>query len=140
MDIAEEINYILQNRGIASHDVTGFDENEQMDWYYYDLTSCNRKMWIEVCRECTIYIGDWHGHYNPETEWDEFIQTLCGILDNKLCSLGSYIGSIEPQNAGSAMLARSEDVSEKYIIDEFGTGKVVRSCFFNPSLNKEYRV
>ncbi len=57
-----------------------------------------------------------------------------------LISLGSYIGIIEPQNAGSAMLARSEDVSEKYIIDEFGTGKVVRSCFFNPSLNKEYRV
>ena len=33
MDIKDEINHILQNRGIVSDDVMGFDENEQMDWY-----------------------------------------------------------------------------------------------------------
>lgn len=140
MDILNEINSILKDRKIVSHDITGFDDSEKIDWYYFDLSSNVRKMGIDCCRECTIYLGDWHGHYNPQTEWDEFIQTLNGIFDNELCSLGSYIGSIEPQNAGSAILARREDVSKEYIIDEFGTGKIVRSCFFDSSLDEEYRI
>ena len=140
MDIIEEIEKILKDRNIRSEDVTGFDDKEEHDFYYFDLTSNGRRMGIDVCRECTIYLGDWHGHYNPETEWDEFLRTLNGILDNELCSLCVYPGSTEPQNAGTAMLARSEDVNEEYIIEELGTGKTVKSCFFDPELNKEYRV
>ena len=140
MDILEEINRILRERKIASHYINGFDENEQCDWYYFDLSLGVRKMGIDVCRECTINLGDWHGHYDPEKEHEEFIKTLNDIFDNKLCSLGAYSGSIEPQNVRGAMLAKSEDVSEKYIIEEFGTGIIVRSCFFDPSFNREYRV
>lgn len=140
MDIIQEIDQILKDRNIQSQDVTGFDDNENHEYYYFDLSSKDRKMGIDVCRECTIYLGDWHGHYNPETEWDEFLKTLNGIFDNELCSLSAYIGSPEAQNAGTSMLARSEDVNEEYIIDELGTEKIVRSCFFDSSQNKEYRV
>ena len=140
MDPIEEINCILRTRKIASEDVSGFDEKEQHNWYFFDLTQGSTNFGIDVCKECTIYFGDWHHHYDIESEWDEFIQTLNDIFDNKLCSIGSYIGSIEQKNIMGAMLAKSEDVSEKYIIDEFGTERVVRVCFFNPSLNKEYRV
>ena len=97
-------------------------------------------MGIEFCRDCTIFLGDWHSHYDPETEWDEFVSTLNGSFDNELCALGSYKGRIEPQNVMGAMLARREDVNEKYVIEEFGTERIVRCCFFDPSLNKEYKV
>lgn len=140
MDVIEGIDRILQDRNIVSHDISGFDEAEQREFYCFDLVAGGRRMWIDVCRECTVYFEDWHGHYDPETEWDELLQTLDGILDNELCSLGTSVGGAGLQSSGSAMLARSEDVSEEYVIDEFGTGKVVRCRFFDPSLNREYRV
>lgn len=140
MDILEEIERILRERNIVSEYVSGFDEKEQRDWHVYDLTVKDRKMALDICSECTIFFEDWHGHYNPENDRNEFVRTLNGIFDNELCALGAYIGSVEPQNAGTAMLARREDVNEEYIIDELGTGKIIRCCFFDPSLNREYRV
>lgn len=140
MDILEEIERILRERNIVSEYVMGFDEKEQCDWHFLDLSVRDRRMGIDICRECTIFLEDWHGHYDPETEWNEFVSTLNGIFDNELCALGAYIGSVEPQNAGTAMLARREVVNEEYIIDELGTGKIIRCCFFDPSLNREYRV
>ena len=140
MDILEEIDKILGERKIVSEYVMGFDEKEQCDWHLLDLCTRGRIMGIEFCRDCTIFLGDWHSHYDPETEWDEFVSTLNGIFDNELCALGSYKGSIEPQNVMGAMLARREDVNEKYVIEEFGAERIVRCCFFDPSLNKEYKV
>ena len=62
MDIVEEINRILRERQIPSHDVTGYDEAEQRDWYYFDMEIHCRKIGIEICRECTIFLEDLNGH------------------------------------------------------------------------------
>ena len=140
MNPNKEINRILRERKLAFEESSGFDEKEQMDWYYYDLTKSGTSFGIEVCRECTIFFGDWHGHYDTQNEWDEFEQMLNDIFENKVCSLGSYIGNTEPENVQAAMLARREDVSKEYIIEEFGTEKIVRVCFFDTSLNSEYRI
>lgn len=71
-----------------------------------------RTMFIDFQDEISLFFGDeWHAHYSPDEEgFQELCETIKGIINNELCSVGCFR---EDGHQGSGCLAAKSDDYKK---------------------------
>lgn len=72
-----------------------------------------RTMFIDFQDEISLFFGEeWHEHYYPSNNFfDEFLETLAGLLKNELCSAAVFIG--DERRWGCSRLSSKAEVSQK---------------------------
>ena len=72
-----------------------------------------RTIFIDFQEEISLFFGEeWHEHYYPCNDYfDEFLETLAGLLKNELCSAAVFIGN--ERRWGCSMLSSRLEISKK---------------------------
>lgn len=73
----------------------------------------DRTVFIDFQDEISLYFGmEWHEHYYPNSDcFDEFLETLAGLLKNGLCSAAVFVG--DDRHWCCSTLSSKVEISEK---------------------------
>ena len=110
-----------------------------------------RTIFIDLQDEISLFFGpEWHEHYYlTKGDFDDFFDTLAGILKNEYCSAAVFIG--EDLRWGGSMLSDRKTIAENSAEEIFAgshkeakelrssweeKGAEVRFCFWNPTDDK----
>lgn len=73
----------------------------------------DRTVFIDFQDEISLFFGEeWHEHYYPYNDYfDEFLETLAGLLKNELCSAAVFVG--DNRHWCGSRLSSMVEISEK---------------------------
>ncbi len=118
LDKLDEIRAILEGLNVK-YEVHRHDEEEFKYLEGNDICVkvpnpySDRTMFIDLQDEISLFFGpEWHAHYYLiQEDFEEFCDTLAGILKNEFCSAAVFLG--EELRWGGSMLADRKSVAEK---------------------------
>ena len=136
----EEIQEIIDSRKFESKVDEGFDQQEQVWFTHMQVFNGNSKLILDLANEYTIFFGDWHGHYLPDSKdsMREFRETLEDLLDSKICSVGRFRDVDGVENWCGSSIGFRDYLDREYFRREYGDDKIIRCKFFDETLNQTF--